>query len=658
MEECFISFSISFHHIIGNIFRELDVLKENISIKKIYLCSTKTKITMSGIIGYIGKQEAFPILIHGLNRFEFRGYDSVGVVTSNKNNFNVYKTAGKLTDLKNFTSHEKILGNIGMGHSRWATHGMATDENAHPHISNSGRLAIVHKGIIENYASLQEKLEGHGYTFKSETDSEVLVNWIEEVMLSNNLDVQTAIQVALTSVVGAYSIIVMDKEDETAIYTARKGSPLVVGVGEGEFIIASDTSPIIQYLKQVMYIDEEDVYQLKANGKINILNLANAEKTPEIEALEDELEALEKGDFDHFMLKEIYEQSKVIVDAFRGRMNATEGWVKLGGVTEYMNKFNNAKRIIFAACGTSWHASLIGEYLIEELARIPVEVEYASEFRYRNPIIGENDVFVAISQSGETADTISAIELAKERQALIYGICNVVGSTISRLSHAGSYTHAGPEIGIASTKAFTTQVTILTLMALQLADYRGTISKSELHRILHELEAIPKKIEKVLESNDMIKEIAKVYKDANNFLYLGRGANYPVALEGALKLKEISYIHAEGYPAAEVKHGPIALIDENMPTVILATNESAYDKIVSNIQEIKARKGKVIAVVTEGDKIIKDIADHTIVIPKTEEVFAPLLTAIPLQLLSYHIAVLRGTDVDAPRNLTKSVMVE
>lgn len=612
---------------------------------------------MSGIIGYIGKKEAFPILIHGLNRFEFRGYDSVGIVTMDNNEFNVYKTAGKLTELKHFTKDQNIKGNIGMGHSRWATHGMPNEDNAHPHLSNSGNLAIVHKGIVENYASLKLKLEKNGFNFNSETDSEVLINLIEDIQISNDLDLKTAIQWALNQVVGAYSVIILDKVTQE-LYTARKGSPLVIGVADDGFVIASDTSPIVHYTKEVIYMEEEDIYELDKEGKISILNLSNIEKTPAIELLEMELEAIEKGDFDHFMLKEIFEQPKVIIDAYRGRMSALEGWVKLGGVSEFSNKINQAKRIIFAACGTSWHAALIGEYLIEELARIPVEVEYASEFRYRNPIIGESDVFVAISQSGETADTIAAIELAKERQALIYGICNVVGSTISRMSHAGSYTHAGPEIGIASTKAFTTQVVILTLMALQLAGNKGTLSKSQLHQILHELEAIPSKIEEILELNDFIKEIAKEYKDANNFLYLGRGANYPVALEGALKLKEISYIHAEGYPAAEMKHGPIALIDENMPTVVLATNESAYDKIVSNVQEIKARKGKVIAVVNQGDTVIKGIADHTIEIPLTEELFAPLLTIVPLQLLSYHIAVWRGADVDSPRNLTKSVMVE
>ncbi len=613
---------------------------------------------MSGIIAYIGKKEAFPILINGLNRFEFRGYDSVGVITMKDATFNLYKTAGRLNDLKHFTSDQFVEGSIGMGHSRWATHGEPSDENAHPHLSNSGRLSIVHKGIIENYSSLKEKLQNSGYVFHSETDSEVLINLIEEVLIKEESSLEDAIRIALNQVVGAYSIIVMDQQDEDALYISRKGSPLVIGVGEEEYFIASDASPIIQYTKNVIYIEEEDVAKIERSGEISIKSLQNISKSPFIQELETELEAIEKGNFDHFMLKEIFEQPKVIVDAFRGRMNAVEGWIKLGGVTEYSNKINNAQRIIFAACGTSWHSALLGEYLIEELARVPVEVEYASEFRYRNPIIDEKDIFVAISQSGETADTLAAISLAKERQALIYGICNVVGSSIARMSHAGSYTHAGPEIGVASTKAFTTQVVILTLMALQIADAKGTIPKTYLHEILHELEEIPKKMEKILKLNEEIKELAAIYHTADNFLYLGRGTNFPVALEGALKLKEISYIHAEGYPAAEMKHGPIALIDEKMPVVVLATNESAYEKIVSNVQEIKARKGRVIAIVNEGDTIIKGIADHTIEVPKTEEILSPLLTIIPLQLLSYHIAVWRGCNVDNPRNLTKSVMVE
>lgn len=614
---------------------------------------------MSGIIGYIGKNDASSVLLHGLNRFEFRGYDSLGIATLEDGKFNIRKHAGKLADFKETNKEQFPKGHIGIGHSRWATHGAASNTNAHPHLSNSGRFAIVHKGIVENYASLKEKLKEEGYTFTSETDTEVLINWIEHIYKSNQTSLLEAIQISLNQVVGAYSIIVMDQE-ENALYTARKSAQLVIGVGEGEseYIIATDTSPLGAYMEQVIYMDEKDVYRLAPGEDMQILNLDNARKSPVIEELEEELDAIEKDGFDHYMLKEIYEQPKAIIDSYRGRMSAVEGWVKLGGITEYRNKLNKAKRIIFAACGTSWHASLVGEYLIEELARIPVEVEYASEFRYRNPIIGNEDVFVAISQSGETADTIAAIELAKDKQALIYGICNSVGSTISKLSHAGSYTHAGQEIGIASTKAFTSQVTILTLMALQLADYKGNLSKSQLTNVLFELEKIPEKIKEILKLDDAIKQIAKAYYEANNFLFLGRGANYPIALEGALKLKEISYIHAEGYPAAEVKHGPIALIDEYMPIVVLATNDSAYEKIVSNIQEIKARKGRVIAVVNEGDTTIKEIADHTIEIPRTMEVYAPLLTIVPLQLLAYHIAVWRGADVDSPRNLTKSVTVE
>ncbi len=612
---------------------------------------------MSGVIGYIGKKDAYPVLIHGLNRFEFRGYDSIGVATLTKNEFVVRKHAGKLESFENTVGDSYPKGNIGIGHSRWATHGMANELNAHPHVSNSGKLAMVHKGIVENYASLKENLLEEGFTFQSETDTEVLVNWIEHIRDINGYSLLKAMQIALNQVVGAYSIILMNKE-ENALYAVRKGAQLVVGVGEGEFVVATDTTPLGKYTENVIYMEEKDVYRLEPGVDIEVLNLDNIEKSPVIEKIEEALEMIEKDGFDHFMLKEIYEQPEVIVDSFRGRMNATEGWVKLGGVNEYRNKLNKAHRIIFAACGTSWHASLVGEYLIEELARIPVEVEYASEFRYRNPIIGSEDVFVAISQSGETADTIAAIELAKEKQAMIYGICNSVGSTISQMSHAGSYTHAGQEIGIASTKAFTTQVVILTLMALQLADYKGNLSKSELNTVLGELEKIPNKVREILKLDDQIKEIAKSYYEANNFLFLGRGANYPIALEGALKLKEISYIHAEGYPAAEMKHGPIALIDENMPTVVLATNDSAYDKIVSNIQEVKARKGRVIAVVNEGDTVIKGIADHCIEIPHTLEIFAPLLSVVPLQLLAYHIAVWRGADVDSPRNLTKSVTVE
>lgn len=612
---------------------------------------------MSGVIGYIGKKQAFPVLVQGLNRFEFRGYDSVGTGTINNGEFIIHKHAGKLKDFKENIDSNPPLGKVGIAHSRWATHGMANDLNAHPHVSNSGRLAIVHKGIVENYSSLKEKLVSENYSFKSDTDTEVLINWIEHIQISNNLGLQEAIQVALNQVVGAYSIILIDREEE-ALYAVRKGAQLVVGVGEDAYIVATDSASLGMLTEEVIYMEEKDVYRLSLDRDISILNLDNIKKTPVIEKLEEALETIEKDGYAHFMLKEIYEQPEMVIDSYRGRMNAVEGWVRLGGVTEYRNKLNSAKRIIFAACGTSWHAALVGEYLIEEMARIPVEVEYASEFRYRNPIIGNEDVFVAISQSGETADTIAAIELAKDKQALIYGICNSVGSTISRMSHAGSYTHAGQEIGIASTKAFTTQVVILTLMALQLADFKGNISRSQLNAILVELERIPEKMREILKLDEQIKEIAETYHTANNFLFLGRGANYPIALEGALKLKEISYIHAEGYPAAEMKHGPIALIDENMPTVVLATNDSAYDKIVSNIQEVKARKGRVIAVVNEGDTVIKEIADHTIEIPATLEIFAPLLSVVPLQLLAYHIAVWRGADVDNPRNLTKAVTVE
>lgn len=612
---------------------------------------------MSGIIGYIGKKDAFPVLVQGLDRFEFRGYDSVGTGTIHNGAFVVHRHAGKLKDFKGAIESNPPKGNIGIAHSRWATHGVANDQNAHPQLSNSGNLAIVHKGIVENYASLKEKLIEEGYTFQSETDTEVLVNWIEHIQKANDLKLQEAIQVALNQVIGAYSIIVIDRSEE-AMYAVRKGAQLIVGVDEAAYVVATDSASLGTLTDKIIHMEEKDVYRLALGEEIDILNLDNLHKTPVIVEMEQALEEIEKDGFAHFMLKEIYEQPKVIVDSYRGRMNAVESWVKLGGISEYQNKLNKAKRIIFAACGTSWHAALVAEYLIEELARIPVEVEYASEFRYRNPIIGSEDVFVAISQSGETADTIAAIELAKDKQALIYGICNSVGSTISKMSHAGSYTHAGQEIGIASTKAFTTQVTILTLMALQLANFKGNLSKSQLNTILVELERVPGKIKEILKLDEQIKEIAKIYYEANNFLFLGRGANYPIALEGALKLKEISYIHAEGYPAAEMKHGPIALIDENMPTVVLATNDSAYEKIVSNIQEVKARKGRVIAIVNEGDTVIKDIADHIIEIPPTLEVFAPLLSVVPLQLLAYHIAVWRGADVDNPRNLTKSVTVE
>jgi len=557
-----------------------------------------------------------------------------------------------------FASGKDVSATIGIGHTRWATHGLPNDENAHPHLSNSGGIAVIHNGIIENYDSLKKELKRRGYVFHSDTDTEVLVNLIEEIKKQDDLSLEDAVRAALNEVVGAYAIVVMDRNDPDNLIAARKGSPLVVGIGEGEFFVASDASPIIEYTKSVIYLDDEEYACMNRDGIFYIKTLANIDKSPAIQQLELSLEMIEKEGFEHFMLKEIYEQPRVIADALRGRMNAEQGWIKLGGVTEYANRIGSAERILVIACGTSWHSGLIAEYLIEDLARVPVEVEYASEFRYRNPIINDRDVVLAISQSGETADTLAAIDLANEKGALVYGICNVIGSSIARVSHAGSYCHAGPEIGVASTKAFTTQICILTLMALQMAQEKGTIAESKLREILYELESLPKKIEKALLLNDQALEIANIYKDASNFLYLGRGYNFPVALEGALKLKEISYIHAEGYPAAEMKHGPIALIDEEMPVVILATNKSAYEKIVSNIQEVKARKGKVIAIVNEGDTQIRHIADHIVEVPETEEVLSPLVTIVPLQLLSYHIAILRGCNVDQPRNLAKSVTVE
>ena len=613
---------------------------------------------MCGIVGYVGHRDAYPIIIKGLHRLEYRGYDSAGVIMLEGDDFHLYKKAGKVDNLQKFAEGQNILGTIGIGHTRWATHGVPNDANAHPHLSNSGQFAVVHNGIIENYGTLKEQLKKQGYVFHSDTDTEVLVNLIEEIQKQEQVALEDAVRIALNEVIGAYAIVVIDKANNDTLIAARKGSPLVVGVGKDEFFVASDATPIIEFTKNVVYLDDQEYVVVTRDGKMQVKTLGNVEKTPFIEALEMDLEAIEKGGYDHFMLKEIYEQPKVIMDAVRGRMSAEDGWIKLGGVTEYMNRINQAKRFIITACGTSYHAGLLGEYLIEELARVPVEVEYASEFRYRNPIITENDVVLAISQSGETADTLAAIEIAKERQAMIYGICNVIGSSIARATHAGSYTHAGPEIGVASTKAFSTQISILTLIALQIAMQKGTIAQSQLRAYLYELESIPKKIEEALQLDSQIKEIAYQFKDATNFLYLGRGYNFPVALEGALKLKEISYIHAEGYPAAEMKHGPIALIDADMPVVFLATNKSAYEKIVSNIQEVKARKGRIIAVVNKGDKIISELADHVIEVPETEEILSPLVTIVPLQLLAYHIAIFRGCNVDQPRNLAKSVTVE
>ena len=611
---------------------------------------------MCGIVGYIGPRDAYPILIKGLKRLEYRGYDSAGVALL-ENGLNVYKCRGKVADLEAFISDKSTGGNLGMAHTRWATHGEPNDSNAHPHFSNSEKLAIIHNGIIENYQTLKEELINRGHHFSSDTDTEVLIQLVEDILENENVGLEEAIRIALNQVVGAYAIVIISSDDNNTLYAARKGSPLVIGVGKDEFFLASDATPLIEYTKNVVYMNDEEVAILKRNGEFKIKTIKNREKTPYVEKLELNLTAIEKGGFDHFMLKEIYEQPRSIMDSFRGRLRP-DGQVVLGGIRDYEQKLFNAPRMIIVACGTSWHAGLVGEYLIEDIARIPVEVEYASEFRYRNPVITEDDVVIAISQSGETADTLAAIDLAKSKGATILGICNVVGSSIARATHAGVYTHAGPEIGVASTKAFTAQVTILTLLALQLANKKGSIPQSTFHQYVHEMELIPQKIEKALLVNDLVKEIAKKYQHARNFLYLGRGFNFPVALEGALKLKEISYIHAEGYPAAEMKHGPIALIDEEMPVVFIAPSTGTYEKVITNIQEVKARKGKIIAIVTEGDTVVRDLADHVIEIPDTENLFTPLVATIPLQLLSYHIAVLRGCNVDQPRNLAKSVTVE
>jgi glutamine---fructose-6-phosphate transaminase (isomerizing) len=612
---------------------------------------------MCGIVAYIGSKEAYPILVKGLRRLEYRGYDSAGVALLN-GTLNVHKKEGKVQELEDYAANLNISGSLGIGHTRWATHGVPCDRNAHPHTSNSGNLALIHNGIIENYASIKEELSQRGYQFTSDTDTEVMLNLMEDIQKEEKCTIDEAVRIALNEVIGAYAIVLIDKREPNKLIAARKGSPLVIGIGKGEFFVASDASPIIEYTNNVVYLNDEEMAILNRDGNLEIKTLGNISKSPYIQKLEMDLEKIEKGGYEHFMLKEIYEQPQVILDCMRGRMNAEQGWIKLGGVNEFSARINNAKRIIITACGTSWHSGLIGEYLIEELARVPVEVEYASEFRYRNPIVTEKDVILAISQSGETADTLAAIQIAKERQALIYGICNVIGSSIARESHAGSYTHAGPEIGVASTKAFSVQVTILTLLALQLAQAKGTISQSRLRQILFELEQVPNKVKEALSLDASIKVLAEKYYTAKNFLYLGRGLSFPIALEGALKLKEISYIHAEGYPAAEMKHGPIALIDENMPVVFIATNKSAHEKIVSNIQEVKARKGKVIAIVLPGDKTIRALADDIIEIPETDELLSPLVSIVPLQLLSYHIALLRGCNVDQPRNLAKSVTVE
>jgi glutamine---fructose-6-phosphate transaminase (isomerizing) len=614
---------------------------------------------MCGIVAYIGKKQAYPIILKGLKRLEYRGYDSAGIALINQDQLNVFKKAGKVSNLEEFMLHKDHSGNSGIGHTRWATHGAPTDTNAHPHVSMDGSIALIHNGIIENYDALKQELIRQGYLFKSETDTEVLVHLVDFIGKKENVWFGEALRLALLNVVGAYAIVAISKNFPGQMVAARKSSPLVVGIGvNGDFYLASDATPIVEYTKRVVYLEDEEIAVIKLGEELKIYNISDQEKTPYIQQLELELEALEKGGYDHFMLKEIHEQPRSIHDCFRGRLNSQEGWVSLGGLKEYEQKMIQAKRLVIVACGTSWHAGLVGEYLIEELARINVEVEYASEFRYRNPIISEEDVVIAISQSGETADTLAALELAKSKGASILGICNVVGSSISRITDAGSYTHAGPEIGVASTKAFTAQVTILSLLALSLAHKKGTISESEFRILIAELEAIPEKVQRVLENNAHIEKIALEFKDVTNALYLGRGSLFPVALEGALKLKEISYIHAEGYPAAEMKHGPIALIDENMPIFVIATQGNSYEKVVSNIQEVNARKGKIIAIVTEGDEHLKEIADYHIEIPKSHEFFVPILATIPFQLISYHIAVMRGCNVDQPRNLAKSVTVE
>lgn len=613
---------------------------------------------MCGIVAYLGGRESAPVVVKGLKRLEYRGYDSSGVaILDPHQGMKVYKKKGKVADLENVLKNENFTSHIAIGHTRWATHGEPNDVNAHPHLSNSGRLSLVHNGIIENYNSLKQVLINKGYTFSSQTDTEVLVNFIEEIQRSGDYPLEEAVRLALKDVIGAYAIVIMDCENPNRLIGARKGSPLVIGVGKDEYFFASDATPIIEYTKNVVYLDDLEIAVVSENG-LEIRNLQNESSDLRIQTLDLELEAIEKGGYDHFMLKEIFEQPRSVADCLRGRVNADEALIQLGGLRDYLGKLAKAKRIVFVACGTSWHAGLVGEYLFEELARINVEVEYASEFRYRNPIIKEGDIVIAISQSGETADTLAALELAKAKGAIILGVCNVVGSSISRVTDAGVYTHAGPEIGVASTKAFTAQVTVLSMIAIATAHKKGTITDETFRRLLVEMSEIPKKVEEILTLAGEIKDISKLFTFAQNFIFLGRGLNFPVALEGALKLKEISYIHAEGYPAAEMKHGPIALIDEDMPVVFIATRDSSYEKVVSNIQEVKARKGRVIAIVSEGDTEVRKMTDFSIEIPNTHEILQPLLTVIPLQLLSYYIAVLRGRNVDQPRNLAKSVTVE
>jgi glucosamine--fructose-6-phosphate aminotransferase (isomerizing) len=611
---------------------------------------------MCGIVAYIGHKEACPIILKGLKRLEYRGYDSAGIALMH-GGLNVYKKKGKVKELEDFLVGKDISGKVGMGHTRWATHGEPSDRNAHPHYSNSQGIAIIHNGIIENYDSLKKDMIQRGHTFHSDTDSEVFIHLIEDVYENHKCSLEEAVRIALTMVVGAYAVVIMSKDHPEQLIAARKGSPLVIGIGKDEYFFASDATPIIEYTNEVVYLNDFEIAVVRDN-KLSIKNIEDISTTPYVQKLDLELSSIEKGGYEHFMLKEIFEQPKSITDCLRGRIISAQGHLALGGIRQYLNKLVNADRIIIVACGTSWHAGLVAEYIFEEYTRIPVEVEYASEFRYRNPIVREGDVVIAISQSGETADTLAAIDLAKSKGAIIFGVCNVVGSSIARASHEGAYLHAGPEIGVASTKAFTAQVTVLAMMAIMVANKKGIIPENKFQELLIDIENIPRKVESLLKLNNEIKAISAEFKNARNFLYLGRGFNFPVALEGALKLKEISYIHAEGYPAAEMKHGPIALIDNEMPVVVIAPQDSSYEKIVSNIQEVRARKGRVIAIVTEGDTQIKEMADYVIEIPRISEPLSPLLTVIPLQLMAYHIAVLRGCNVDQPRNLAKSVTVE
>lgn len=612
---------------------------------------------MCGIVAYLGNRPALPILINGLKRLEYRGYDSAGVALFEDHKLIIEKKQGKVNELQAITKDRQFDSTIGIGHTRWATHGEPSDRNAHPHFSNDRKLAIIHNGIIENYGSLKQELKEKGYTFNSDTDTEVFVVFIEDLKKTLNLSLEDAVRIALTKVIGAYAIVIMSQDEPEKLIAARKGSPMVLGLGKDEFFVASDATPIVEYTNEVIYLKDEEIAVIHKDH-FDIVSLSDIPQTPEIHTLDLKLESIEKGGYEHFMLKEIFEQPTSIADCMRGRLNASEGRLLLGGIRDYANALVNAEKIVIVACGTSWHAGLVAEYIFEDICRIPIEVEYASEFRYRNPVIKEGDIVIAISQSGETADTLAAIELAKSKGAIVFGVVNTVGSSISRATHEGAYLHAGPEIGVASTKAFTAQLTVLIMIALRIANRKGTITEQKYRELLMELEAIPNKVKKALESDQKIREIAALFKNTTNFLYLGRGYNFPVALEGALKLKEISYIHAEGYPAAEMKHGPIALIDENMPVVFIATRDSSYDKIISNIQEVKSRKGKVIAIVTEGDVLIPEMADFTIEVPACHEALMPLLSVIPLQLLSYHIAVLRGANVDQPRNLAKSVTVE